>query len=102
MQNEYTGDSQLVNSVYLDNSSLEVYHGRLDERPTALTVRISWQGAQEPTEVAVERKSQKQTAKGSEEIQDKMTLPEHVIVGFLEGDVGVEAAKQFWQKMVRP
>ncbi|KAH7623032.1 hypothetical protein Ndes2526B_g02326 [Nannochloris sp. 'desiccata'] len=96
---EYTGDSQLVNSVYLDNSSLEVYHGRLDERPTALTVRISWQGPQEPTEVSIERKSQKQTGKGYEEMQDRMTLPENVVVGYLEGEVGVEVAKEFWQSM---
>jgi SPX domain protein involved in polyphosphate accumulation len=101
MQSEYTGDSQLVNSVYLDNSSLEVYHGRLDERPTALTVRISWQGPQEPTEVSVERKSQRQTAKGYEEMQDRMTLPENVIVGYLEGEVGLEVAKEFWHRMVR-
>lgn len=101
VQNEYTGDSQLVNSVYLDNSSLEVYHGRLDERPTALTVRITWQGPQEPSEVSIERKSQKQTTKGYEEMQDRMTLPENVVVGYLEGEVGVEVAKEFWQGTVR-
>ena len=33
-------DSQLVNSVYLDNSSMELYHGRLDKRPNAIAVRI--------------------------------------------------------------
>ena len=33
-------DSQLVNSTYLDNSSLELYHGRLDKRPNALALRI--------------------------------------------------------------
>ena len=33
-------DSQLINSVYLDNSSLELYHGRLDKRPNALALRI--------------------------------------------------------------
>ena len=33
-------DSQLVNSTYLDNSSMELYHGRLDKRPNALALRI--------------------------------------------------------------
>lgn len=33
-------DSQLINSVYLDNSSMELYHGRLDKRPNAIAVRI--------------------------------------------------------------
>jgi SPX domain protein involved in polyphosphate accumulation len=78
-----------------------VYHGRLDERPTAITVRVSWQGPQEPTEVFVERKSHKQTAKGYEEMQERMTLPENMMVGYLEGDFGVDAAQEFWQKMVR-
>lgn len=101
LQNEYTGDSQLLNSVYLDNSSLEVYHGRLEERPTALAVRISWQGPQEPNEVSIERKSQKPTAKGYEVMQDQMTLPENMVVGFIEGEVDVEVAKEFWQGKVR-
>ena len=29
-----------MNSVYLDNSSMELYHGRLDKRPNAIAVRI--------------------------------------------------------------
>lgn len=33
-------DSQLVNSVYFDNSSMELYHGRLDKRPNAIALRI--------------------------------------------------------------
>ena len=33
-------DSQLINSVYLDNSSMELYHGRLDKRPNAIALRI--------------------------------------------------------------
>eukprot|EP00983_Pelagomonas_calceolata_P023725 747015-Pelagomonas_calceolata.AAC.6 len=31
---------QLVNSVYLDNSSCELYHGRLDKKPGAIALRI--------------------------------------------------------------
>ena len=33
---------QLVNSVYLDNASAELYHGRLDKKPGALALRIRW------------------------------------------------------------
>lgn len=33
-------DNQLINSVYLDNSSMELYHGRLDKKPSALAIRI--------------------------------------------------------------
>ena len=37
---ESVGDSQMTNSVYLDNSSLELYHGRLDKRSNAIAVRL--------------------------------------------------------------
>lgn len=37
-----TSDAQLVNSVYLDNSQLELYHGRLDKTPGAIAIRLRW------------------------------------------------------------
>ena len=39
-QEEDGPDNQLINSVYLDNSSMELYHGRLDKKPNALAIRI--------------------------------------------------------------
>ena len=46
-----SGDAQLVNSVYLDNSSLELYHARLDKRPGALAIRVRWNGPGDPNKV---------------------------------------------------
>ena len=40
LQEEDGPDNQLINSVYLDNSSMELYHGRLDKKPNALAIRI--------------------------------------------------------------
>lgn len=34
------GATTFVNAVYLDNSSLELYHGLLDKRPGATTMRF--------------------------------------------------------------
>ena len=36
------GDAQLVNSAYLDNDSMELYHGRLDKKPNAIALRLRW------------------------------------------------------------
>ena len=36
------GDWQLINSVYLDNSQMELYHGRLLKLPDAVALRIRW------------------------------------------------------------
>lgn len=41
-QENYSGDAQLVNSVYFDNDSLELYHGRLDKKPGAIALRVRW------------------------------------------------------------
>jgi SPX domain protein involved in polyphosphate accumulation len=39
---KFPADAQLVNSVYLDNSVRELYHGRIDKRPGAIAMRIRW------------------------------------------------------------
>lgn len=40
MQGLAPGGTTFVNAVYLDNTSLELYHGLLDKRPGATTMRI--------------------------------------------------------------
>jgi SPX domain protein involved in polyphosphate accumulation len=50
-------------AVYLDNSSLELYHGRLDKRPNAIALRIRWYGPDDPKDVFVERKTHRETWK---------------------------------------
>ena len=39
---ESIGDSQMTNLVYLDNSSLELYHRRLNKRANPIVVRLKW------------------------------------------------------------
>ena len=39
-QDLLSGDSQMTNSAYFDNSQLELYHGRLEKRPQAIALRI--------------------------------------------------------------
>ncbi|WPT18114.1 Vacuolar transporter chaperone 4 [Picochlorum sp. SENEW3] len=89
----YTGDSQLVNSVYFDNESLELYHGRLDKKPGALAIRIRWYGPNEPKGKSVcfvERKTHRESWKGEKSIKERFTLPEERIVPYIEGEYTVE------------
>jgi hypothetical protein len=44
-------DSQLVNSVYIDNYAMELYHGRLDKTPGAIALRFRWYGTGTPDTV---------------------------------------------------
>eukprot|EP00968_Pinguiococcus_pyrenoidosus_P015071 scaffold1387_cov260-Pinguiococcus_pyrenoidosus.AAC.1 len=43
-------DAQLVNSVYLDNTAMELYRGRLNKTPGAIALRLRWYGTATPTE----------------------------------------------------
>ena len=77
-------DAQLINSVYFDNESLELYHGRLDKKPGAIAVRIRWYGAGEPRKVFVERKTHRESWKGEESVKERFTLDSSQVVPFLE------------------
>lgn len=91
---EMAGDASLVNSVYMDNSSLELYHGRLDKRPNAIALRIRWYGPDEPRDVFVERKTHKETWKGDESVKERFQLREDQVLMYLDGDLPEEAIQQ--------
>ncbi|KAL4855568.1 Vacuolar transporter chaperone 4 [Chlorella vulgaris] len=91
---DFTGDAQLINSVYLDNSSLELYHGRLDKRPNAIALRVRWYGPDDPEGVYVERKTHKETWKGDESLKERFTLKEDQVLMYLDGDLPEEAKQQ--------
>ncbi|KAK9918747.1 hypothetical protein WJX75_006519 [Coccomyxa subellipsoidea] len=89
---EDQSDSQLINSVYLDNSSMELYHGRLDKRPNAIAIRIRWYGDGDPRTCFVERKTHRESWKGEESVKERFTLPEDKMVPFLEGEYTLDKA----------
>lgn len=92
-QEEEGPDNQLINSVYLDNSSMELYHGRLDKKPNALAIRIRWYGSAEPGDlVFVERKTHRESWKGEESVKDRIMLPKTKIVEFLDGTYTLDMA----------
>lgn len=86
------GDAQLINSVYLDNSSLELYHGRLDKRPGAIAARIRWYGNADPTMVFMERKTHRESWKGEESVKERFLLENSKVVPFLDGEYTIEQA----------
>lgn len=101
LQTDYSGDSQLVNSIYLDNASLEIYHGRLENRPNAAIVRLSWYGSQEPTEVMVQRKSFSTNNDGETNLEHSFSLPADAVPEFLEGENVLDKAVSGWRAKAR-
>lgn len=86
----YSGDAQLINSVYFDNDSLELYHGRLDKKPGAIATRVRWYGPNEPKVCFVERKTHRDSWKGEKSVKERFTLPEDKIVPYIEGQYKVD------------
>jgi SPX domain protein involved in polyphosphate accumulation/uncharacterized membrane protein YidH (DUF202 family) len=103
-ENEYTGDSQLVNSVYLDNANLEVYHSRLKDDGRGMVVKLSWYGSQEPINVHVQCKTIVEL--GNDEgdaIQDpngmelEFIIPSSMVLPFIEAELDSRDAVDFWR-----
>ena len=82
---EVRSDAQLVNSVYLDNSALELYHGRLDKTPGAIALRLRWYGTGEPTTVFVERKTHRDSWTGEVSVKERFIIKPNEVPLLLTG-----------------
>ncbi len=85
-------DSQLVNSVYLDNAQLELYHGRLDKTPGAIALRLRWYGAT-PDAVFVERKTHREAWTGDLSVKERFIINEWQVLPLLGGEYDIEKAE---------
>jgi len=70
-------DSQLTNSVYLDNNQLELYRGRLEKSQGALALRLRWYGTGEPSIVFVERKIHRDNWTGEDSIKERFMVSQN-------------------------
>lgn len=78
-------DSQLVNSVYLDNATLELYKGRLDKTPGAIAVRFRWYGSGTPELVFVERKTHREAWTAEMSVKERFTVHPSEVPEILAG-----------------
>ena len=84
LQKTSTGesDSQLTNSVYLDNDQLELYHNRLDKSPGAIALRLRWYGGGDPDVVFVERKTHRDRWTGETSVKERFVVRRCHVVAF--------------------
>ena len=85
-------DSQLTNSVYLDNVDMELYKGRINKKMDALAIRLRWYGTGEPKLVFVERKTHRDSWTGEESVKERFTLPPSKVVPYLRGKYRIKEA----------
>jgi len=92
LQKTSTGesDSQLTNSVYLDNDQLELYQGRLDKTPGAIALRLRWYGANEPSLVFVERKTHRDSWTGEVSVKERFIVNESEVVQLFQNAYPIE------------
>jgi SPX domain protein involved in polyphosphate accumulation len=87
LQKTSTGesDSQMTNSVYLDNDQLELYHGRLDKTPGAIALRLRWYGAGDPHVVFVERKTHLEKWTGASSVKERFIVSSIYLCYWMDG-----------------
>lgn len=78
-------DSQLVNSTYVDNAAMELYHGRLDKSPGAIALRMRWYGTGKPELVFVERKTHRESWTGDVSVKERFIINENQVNNLLSG-----------------
>ena len=76
LNDDFPTDSQLVNSVYVDNSAMELYHGRLDKTAGAIALRMRWYGTGMPSKVFVERKTHRESWAGDLSVKQRISINE--------------------------
>lgn len=87
-------DSQLVNSVYLDNHAMELYRGRLEKSPGAIALRFRWYGTGTPELVFVERKTHRESWAGEVSVKERFIINESQVSALLKGEFDVEGEVQ--------
>lgn len=86
-----SGDSQLTNSAYMDNTQLELYHGRLEKSPGAIALRLRWYEDAEPVKaVFMERKTHHDSWTGDVSVKERFILKPAQVMPFLRGEYTVE------------
>lgn len=83
-------DSQLVNSVYIDNHAMELYHGRLEKSPGAIALRFRWYGTGTPETVFVERKTHRESWAGELSVKERFIINEKQVPSLLAGEFDVD------------
>lgn len=100
LQNSMAGetDSQLINSVYLDNYSMELYRGRLAKSPGAIALRFRWYGTGTPDTIFVERKTHRDSWTGEVSVKERFIIKENQVLDLLQGKFDLEAEMQRLRK----
>ncbi|RUP46886.1 hypothetical protein BC936DRAFT_146410 [Jimgerdemannia flammicorona] len=86
----YNADHSIT-SIYLDNSSFDLYTSKVERAENAQAIRLRWYGSLEEggsQEVFVERKVEQEEETG--ELKDRFAIKDKYVAGYLKGEYTME------------
>lgn len=86
----YNADPSIT-SIYLDNSSLDLYTSKIERAEQAQAIRLRWYGSVEEggsQEIFVERKVEQEEETG--ELKDRFAIKDKYVAAYLSGEYSME------------
>jgi len=82
-------DSQLTNSIYFDNESMELYHSRLRNEYNSKALRFRWYGEGDPEIVFIERKQRKR-GENDESVKERFSVSPNKVNDLMDGKFNIK------------
>ena len=82
-------DSQLTNSIYFDNETMELYHSRLRKEFSAKALRFRWYGEGDPDIVFIERKRRKMDD-NDESVKERFSISPKEVNDLMNGKFNIK------------
>ncbi|GLI60748.1 hypothetical protein VaNZ11_002977 [Volvox africanus] len=80
-----TASHDMVNCIFLDNASLELYHNLLYGRPYSTTLQLRWYGSRVPETIDVIRQVHREGWRPEDCTEDSFPIQETRVADFLNG-----------------
>lgn len=89
---EFEVEDSAITSIYYDNTSLDLYKGRLEKTEGAEAIRLRWYGGMNSDLIFVERKTHREDWTGEKSVKARFTLKEKHVNDFMKGSYTVDQA----------
>lgn len=82
---EFEVEDSAITSIYYDNTSLDLYKGRLEKNEGAEALRLRWYGGMNSDLIFVERKTHREDWTGEKSVKARFPLKEKYVNDFMAG-----------------
>ncbi|CAN6627747.1 vacuolar transporter chaperone complex subunit 4 [Trichomonascus vanleenenianus] len=87
---EFSKEDSAITSIYFDNSSLDLYRGRLEKSEGAEAIRLRWYGGMDSDQIFVERKTHREDWTGEKSVKARFGMKEKHVNDYLKGKYTVD------------